>query len=65
MNSNTDNTTNNGNGMTPDGWHLWMNRKARRAAERGARNRTITQLIREEQAADAAWSRKARSRRNY
>ena len=58
MNSN--NTTNNG--TTTNGWQLWMNRKARRAAERGARNRTITQLIREEQAADAAWSRTARSR---
>ena len=56
MNSNDNTTNGNGNGMTPDGWHLWMNRKARRAAERGARNRTITQLIREEQAADAAWS---------
>ena len=54
MNS-INNNTNNGNGITPDGWQLWMNRKARRAAERGARNRTLTQLIREEQAADAAW----------
>ena len=53
MNSNNNTTTNS---TTTNGWNLWMNRKARRAAERGARNRTITQLIREEQAADAAWS---------
>jgi hypothetical protein len=51
------NTTNNG--MTPDGWQLWMNRKARRAAERGSRNRTLTRLIREEQAAERSAGRKA------
>ena len=62
MNSNTNNTTNgNGNGITADGWQLWMNRKARRAAERGSRNRTLTRLIREEEAAASAWSR-SRSR---
>jgi hypothetical protein len=55
MNSNN-NSTNN---VTADGWHLWMNRKARRAAERGARNRTLTRLIREEQ---AAWAKKGPSR---
>jgi len=56
MNSAMINNTNN-NGMTPDGWQLWMNRKARRAAERGSRNRTLTRLIREGQAADAARTR--------
>jgi hypothetical protein len=39
MNSN--NTTNDTNG-----WMPFMNRKARRAAQRRARNRTITQEIR-------------------
>ncbi len=61
MNS-TNNTTNNGNGITADGWQLWMNRKARRAAERGSRNRTLTRLIREEQAAERS---AGRSRRAY
>jgi hypothetical protein len=58
------NSNNNGNnnGMTPDGWQLWMNRKARRAAERGSRNRTLTRLIREEQAAERSASR---SRKGY
>ena len=59
MNS-TNNTTNNG--MTADGWQLWMNRKARRAAERGARNRTLTRLIREEQATERAWGLGRKSR---
>jgi hypothetical protein len=52
MNS-TNNTTNSN---STNGWNLWMNRKARRAAERGARNRTLTRLIREEQAAERSAS---------
>ena len=56
MNS-INNTTSNS--TTTNGWQLWMNRKARRAAERGARNRTLTRLIREEQ---AAWTKKGPSR---
>ncbi len=55
MNSAMNSTNSNSNSMTTNGWQLWMNRKARRAAERGARNRTLTQLIREEQAAERAW----------
>jgi hypothetical protein len=50
------NSTNNTNSNSTNGWNLWMNRKARRAAERGARNRTLTRLIREEQAAERSAS---------
>jgi len=53
---------NNTNNVSADGWNLWMNRKARRAAERGSRNRTLTRLIREEQAAERS---AGRSRKGY
>jgi hypothetical protein len=46
---------------TANGWQPFMNRKARRAALRRARNRTITQMIEAEKA--AVWTTKSRSTR--
>jgi len=58
-------TNNNMNSATAtasaNGWQPFMNRKARRAALRRARNRTITQMIEAEKA--AVWTTKSRSTR--
>jgi hypothetical protein len=57
-------TNNNMNSATAtasaNGWQSFMNRKARRAALRRARNRTITQMIEAEKA--AVWTTKSRSK---
>jgi hypothetical protein len=60
------NSTNNMNSASAsatasaNGWQSFMNRKARRAALRRARNRTITSQIEAEKA--AVWTTKSRSK---
>jgi len=61
MNSNTNNTATAT--ASADGWQPFMNRKARRAALRRARNRTLTRQIEEEKA--AVWAAAKKSRKAY